>query len=157
MMNFVASRLNAMKSTLRKFSRDTRGTIIIMLALAMPLLVGFLGLAVDVTNWYLSKREAQTAADAAALAGAYQLYHTNDTGIAYTAAHSGAGNNGFQNGGAQSVTPQSPPSTGGYTGDSTAVEVTIGESQTLYLASIILGSAVNVSTRAVAAAQRQPG
>lgn len=40
-------------------------------ALAMPMLIGFSGLAVDVAQWYMWKRELQFAVDQAAIAGAF--------------------------------------------------------------------------------------
>ena len=48
-----------------------RGSILILTALALPVLCGGIGLAVDVGNVYLHKTQLQNAADAAALGGAY--------------------------------------------------------------------------------------
>ncbi|WP_199857853.1 Tad domain-containing protein [Erythrobacter sp. EC-HK427] len=42
-----------------------------LVALGMPVLVGGAGLAVDVSQWYVWKREVQYAVDQAAIAGAY--------------------------------------------------------------------------------------
>jgi hypothetical protein len=51
-------------------SRDARGAVIVLVALAMPLMIGMGGLAVDVGNWFMHKRHLQVQADAGALAGA---------------------------------------------------------------------------------------
>jgi Flp pilus assembly protein TadG len=57
---------------LKKLRRDERGNVLILMAAAMPLLVGSAGLAVDTIQWTLWKRQLQRAADSAALAGVYQ-------------------------------------------------------------------------------------
>ena len=49
---------------------DQRGTVAVLMALLLPVLVGGLGLGFEVTNWYLNSRAMQNAADAAAIAAA---------------------------------------------------------------------------------------
>src|SRR3546814_12559781 len=46
---------------------DQRGAIAVITALALPVLLGFAALGVDVAGWYAQARAIQTAADAAAL------------------------------------------------------------------------------------------
>jgi Flp pilus assembly protein TadG len=48
-----------------------RGNVLVLTALGMPILVGGAGFGVDTAQWYLWKRELQTAVDSAALSGAY--------------------------------------------------------------------------------------
>ena len=54
-------------------SRDERGAVMVFVALVMVLLLGFAGLAVDLGNARQQQRNAQSAADAGSLAGAYAL------------------------------------------------------------------------------------
>jgi uncharacterized membrane protein len=54
----------------RSLLRDERGAVGIVAALAAPVLVGIVALGVEVGLWYAVKREAQTAADSAAIAAA---------------------------------------------------------------------------------------
>ncbi len=49
---------------------DRRGNVLMLSALAMPVLVGMAGLAIEGGNWYQVKREMQNAADSAAIAAA---------------------------------------------------------------------------------------
>ena len=49
---------------------DQGGTIAVMMALVLPILVGGLGLGFEATNWYLKSRAMQNAADAAVIAAA---------------------------------------------------------------------------------------
>ena len=50
--------------------RDRRGSTAILFALAMPMLIGALGIGFEVSNWYMVQRGMQNAADAAVLAAA---------------------------------------------------------------------------------------
>ena len=63
----------------------------ITVGLLFPALLGFGVLAVDVGNWYVHKRELQTQADAAALAGAASLKYPCDKSPISAAAESYAG------------------------------------------------------------------
>jgi hypothetical protein len=49
--------------------RDERGGVLVLAALAMPVLILFITFVVDVGNWFEHKRHLQTQADAGALAG----------------------------------------------------------------------------------------
>lgn len=55
----------------RSLRSDKKGNVLLMVASAMPLLVGSAGLAIDTIQLSLLKRHLQRAADSAALAGAY--------------------------------------------------------------------------------------
>lgn len=61
----------AISAVLRKFVRRRDGNAAMLLALALPALIGGGGLAVDVAQWYLWKRDLQFAVDQAATAGAW--------------------------------------------------------------------------------------
>ncbi len=50
--------------------RRESGQVLVLVALASSVLIGFLALSVDVGNLYLARRQAQSAADAAAIVGA---------------------------------------------------------------------------------------
>ena len=50
-----------------------RGAVLVLVTLLLPVLIGFMALAIDVGYLYTVKRKLQTVADAAALACAYQM------------------------------------------------------------------------------------
>lgn len=57
-------------SRLRAFTTNDSGNVVIMTALAMPVLIGVTGLGVEVSYWYVTQRSMQNAADSAAVAAA---------------------------------------------------------------------------------------
>ena len=54
----------------RRPSRRHRGSTIVLVAASLIVIIGALGLAIDLGTFYVARNEAQRAADAAALAGA---------------------------------------------------------------------------------------
>src|SRR5687767_14699484 len=63
--------LHRLRQFILPIARDRRGNVLLTAALALPVMVGGAGLAVDTAQWYLWKRELQLAADTGALSGAY--------------------------------------------------------------------------------------
>jgi Flp pilus assembly protein TadG len=60
------------------FLRDSEGAVAFYVALIIVLLVAFVGIAVDFSRFYTTNSQAQAAADAAAIAAAYQLDGSSD-------------------------------------------------------------------------------
>lgn len=56
-----------------KFFRDRQGSVLIMIALTLPVLFGVLAFAVDLSNLYYNKNKIQMVADAAALGAVLSL------------------------------------------------------------------------------------
>src|SRR4029453_340427 len=75
----MARRLAAI---LRSLVADERGNVLAMTAVGIPLLLGCGGLAVDTIQWVSAKRELQSAADAAAIAGVFGLIQTGEMEVA---------------------------------------------------------------------------
>lgn len=65
--------------------KSQRGQVLIVVAVAITVLFLFVGLAVDVGFWYGERRKMQNAADAGALAGAYEICHGDPTQYADSA------------------------------------------------------------------------
>ena len=62
------------------FVNDTRGATAVILAITMSAMVGLAGLGVETGLWFSEKRQYQTAADAAAVSGAFLLAAADSTG-----------------------------------------------------------------------------
>lgn len=127
---------------------DESGQAIVFVALSVAMLLGFAALAADVGSLFYSKREMQTAADAAAIAGASELSYQNsgDTGDVTAAAEEDASQNGFTSG----VTVNSPPLYGPNAGNAAYVEVIISQAETSPFLGYWGWSPMTVTARAVA-------
>lgn len=139
----------------KQFLGDTSGASFVYLGMALAALTGFAGLAVDVGHWYSTQRSAQSAADSAAVAAAFEVYWGGDEASARIVAKEQAALNGFDAPEA-TVTVNSPPSSGPSSGDTGAVEVIIDRPTTGFFSAIFQQKLpVNIRTRAVAS--RVPG
>ncbi len=83
-----------------------RGTVASVVALLTPVIVGVSALTLDGGLMYLQRRQAQSIADASALAGAYTYYNTSNYALAQSAAIAMAGQNGVTITAAQVTSPQ---------------------------------------------------
>ncbi len=81
------------KGIFRRFAGDSRGNVLIILAIALPVMLAMLGLGFEIAQWYQTKRSLQNAADAAALAAA-----TNGASTASDDAKATAASYGFSDG-----------------------------------------------------------
>ena len=90
---------------------DDRGAIAVYAALAMPLLLGSIGLGVDVGLTYSSRQSAQARAqaDAAAMSAAPELARGKTVDEARTSATHDAGENGFVEARGDTIAVNSPP------------------------------------------------
>jgi Flp pilus assembly protein TadG len=145
--------------TKRPRAAADRGQILIMTALMLPALIGFMGLALDVGYAYDYKQQMQIAADSAAVTAAL-LLKSNSTATQTqldTAAQADATGNGFTNG-SNSTTVTTTKSPGvnapcniySYLNDSTAVRVQITQPQNTFLAQILGFTQWSISACAVA-------
>jgi len=138
----------------RKSRRLARGQVLLLAAMAMVVLIGFVALATDMGLLWSQRRQMQTAADAAAIAGVSAL--RNSESIA-SAADEVASLNGFTNGtNSAIVTVNNPPASGPYSGNSNYVEVVIAQAEPTYFLRALGYNAINVSTRAVSGAVNGP-
>lgn len=111
---------------------DERGSVAIITALTMPVLIGFMALGAETGYWYIEERKLQHAADVAAHAGAVRLMQGDVKGAAEVAALHVALASGYEPGTFTFNTP--------YNGDASKVEVILTETKTRYL-SALFGSA----------------
>ena len=72
-----------------------RGMVAVLVALLLPVVVGVMALSLDGGLLYLQRQKAQSAADAAALAGAYQLYNGSNFSVAQSSAIAMGAQNGY--------------------------------------------------------------
>jgi hypothetical protein len=146
---FGSKRAAAMRRY-QAWKADNRGASIIIFALSLPILIGFIGLGVETSYWYLERRELQEAVDSAALAGAFEkLQNGSVTQIRLdSAAGAAIARSGFSN--PTTITISNPPVSGIFIGDSSAVEAVLKESYGTHFAAVLGLSTLDIETRAVA-------
>jgi Flp pilus assembly protein TadG len=137
-------RIDALLDMITRFLRDNRGATAAMVAAALPVLIGFEALGVETGLWYMVKRQNQSAADAAAIAAAYEVIGggTNVAGDLTPVVSAAAAQNGYTGTAPQIVYPYS---------DSTVangVAVVLRRSARALFGSIFLPS-VTIATKAV--------
>jgi Flp pilus assembly protein TadG len=145
---------------MRLSSQSTRrlGTVAVLTAACMVLLLSIVAIAVDGGTLLSERRHAQATADAAALAAATDLftnYWTNNgadpNGSAKTSALATASANGYTNDGTTSiVTVNIPPQSGFYVGQAGYAEVIVQYNETRGFSNIFTSGTIPVKARAVA-------
>lgn len=143
-------RWRALPAAVRGVLRDQAGATIIIYALTLPALIGFAGLAVEVGQWYDARTKLQTAADAGALAGAWELKDGGSTTKAVSVADEAVGKNPVTT---NSITVATPPTSGAYAGNAKAVQVTLTQQQVPLFSALFNVSAFNISATATALVQ----
>jgi Flp pilus assembly protein TadG len=138
--------LASSKALVLRFARDKSGSYLIIGALMMPVLVGFVGLGTDYGLWVYTHQSAQSATDSAAVSAA-----TGNTADLTVQANAVTSSYGFVNGvqGA-TVTVNQPPKSGAYTTVSNAVEVIITQQREPLFSSLFMSNGVTISARSVA-------
>jgi Flp pilus assembly protein TadG len=127
-----------------------RGQALIIVALAAVGLFAFTSLAVDGGIVFSKKRQAQNAADAAALAGGLALIRSDST-TAINAAYASTVKNAFNNDAiSNEVHVYNPPVDGPYTGQNDYIQVKILVHVTTYLTRVIGRDHVDTAVEAIA-------
>ena len=135
------------EALLARFARDKSGSYLIIAALMMPVLVGFVGLGTDYGVWVYTHQSVQSAADSAAVSAATADKAADVTvqASAVTALY------GFVDGtnGATVVVNQ-PPKTGSRSTTANAVEVIVTQQRAPLFSAAFLSRPVIISARSVA-------
>lgn len=136
-------------ATVKRLHRSRRGSVAIMVGLALPVVVGMAALGTEITFLLIKQRQLQVVADAAAFNAAVAIqkgYPNFAVEARATAAYLG-----FQDATkGVTITPNSPPASGPNVNNPKAVEVIISQPQTLILAALFSNTQYNVTSRAVA-------
>lgn len=129
-------------------ARNDRGNVLILTAMGLPIMLGGAGFGVDTAQWYMWKRELQTAVDAAALSGAFSLAQGFDE---VARANAELARNVDVVTLKSSSVALGPWTTGGIAEPDVAVTVTASMERALPFSSMFLASPPTISARATAA------
>ncbi len=134
-----------------KSKANERGQAIVLLAVGFVMLLGFTALAIDGGMVYADRRQAQNAADSAALAAALAIVNGQDWSAA---ALNRASSNGYDNNGVtNTVQVFHPPASGQYAGDAEYVQVIITADVDTALIHFVYSGPVKNTVEAVARAK----
>jgi Flp pilus assembly protein TadG len=134
-----------------RFIYRNRGSITIMTAILMPMILGLAALSIDYGLWLYQKRQLQTIADAAAIGATIAIKQgKSNSALAY--ATTDAALNGFVVGGGKTLKLYTPPTSGTHVGNQNAVEVVLTMPTKSYFSTMILPNAPTISCTSVATA-----
>jgi hypothetical protein len=130
---------------------DQSGASFVITALAFPVILGMAGLGLDAAMWYQDKRENQTLADNATVAGTIALSRdaTLTKAALETIVRDSTADNGFVHGTHGQVIVNSPPASGPNVGNAGYVEVLVQQPGKLFFAQMILSAPITIQARAV--------
>jgi hypothetical protein len=133
---------------MKKWANES-GQAVVMTALAVFCVMGFTGMGIDVGMLFQAKRAMQTAADAAAIAGAQQYVY--DQSLYVSAGKAASAANGYTDGTNGVTVTVGPPTTGPHAGMAGAVQAVVSQPRSTFFMKILGFGTVPVSARAVAA------
>lgn len=147
MLSHFKTRRGCNRRSVAVARRDEAGQAIVVVALALVAILGILGLATDMGYMRCTKRQLQTAADAAAMAGAAELPYSDVT----SAAQADSAANGYTNGtNGVTVTVNNPPLAGQHIGNASYVEAIVAKATPTFFAKAFGVRTVTLQARAVA-------
>jgi Flp pilus assembly protein TadG len=131
-------------------TRNERGVVLALVAMLATVILGFLGLSLDVGQLHWTRVRAQTAADSAVLAALREQQRGGSFGDAQAAGLNDAGLNGFVHSADQTAVVVQRPTAGPLAGDSTAFEAVVTRTVPAMLLRFLGVEATTVSARAAA-------
>ena len=138
-----------MTRTLARLARDEDGATLATTAMLLMVLVGFLGVGLDIGIAYTARRSAQNAADSAAYSAAVAAADGASDLVAQ--AQGVAARYGLSNGaGGVTVQVNNPPTSGGHAGDPQAVEVIVTRPAEGFFSTLFVPNPQPIRARAVA-------
>jgi hypothetical protein len=139
MLRVISRKLAAIRVRSRRLVRDEAGSIVTYMVI-VPVLAGAAAIGVETGEFYQLKRGMQSAADAAAIAGAIDRLNGATSSIVTDGKYA-AQRNGFTDGvNTVVVTINSPPTSGPNIGTTGAVEAIVTKSQKYSLGGVLFAS-----------------
>lgn len=135
-------------SFVKRFTKDKRGATVLIFAISLPILIGFLGLGSEVGYWYVNQRNMQTAADFGAYTAAVELRGNKAESWAVTQGTNEALDNGAD-GGLDAISVNIPPLSGAISSND-AAEVIIVRTLPRLFSALFVDQPLSITARAVA-------
>jgi Flp pilus assembly protein TadG len=126
-----------------------KGNVGVIFALASPVVIGGAAFSVETSYWYFKQHQLQGAADNAAFAASLENRNGSSIDVIDAAASKVAGQNGFD-ASTGTITVQTPPTSGAYAGDGSAVSVTLTQPQKRFFTQLFSNAPVMITVNATA-------
>lgn len=126
--------------------KNQAGSVMVLWAVTLSATLAMIGIGVETGNWYLVKRNLQSASDAASIAAAYE----NNSSSRISSANTEMTRNGFGSGAGVTITVNNPPASGSYSANSSAVEIIASQPQAKMFSSIFMSQTPTITARSVA-------
>ncbi|QQS12037.1 MAG: VWA domain-containing protein [Rhodospirillales bacterium] len=139
-----------MRKTLRVLGYEDRGSMMVIGAFALPVMMGGLALAVDTGLWYSEKRKLRQVSDFVSIGAARLMGDGQTLQTARTVAIKDAQRNGFVVDANHTLVVNSPPTTGPSAGVAGKVEVIVTSDLPSAFAKALFGISRTISSRSVA-------
>jgi len=150
-LEYAKRRLEAAFRNALALVDDRCGGALVVAAFLLPVIAGFAGLGVDLTNWYSQRRAMQNMADGAAISATHAVMAGSSAQAVADAAEAGAVQNGWDPALGYTVQTFAPPEGGMYPGLTQAAEVRVARAVPLYFLGALGMEPVNVTARATGA------
>jgi hypothetical protein len=131
-------------------NQNESGQSLVLIMVSLTVLIGFLGLAIDVGTLYRTKQNAQIAADAAAVAATMDYMYTASVSSAQAAGKAASKANGYENGVNGVTVAVNMPPTSGPNQTIKFAEAIVTKTKTMSFAALVKHSSMLVAARAVA-------
>ena len=138
---------------MRRFTKAYKGQVSVIFAIALVGLIGILGLSIDAGYVMAERRQAQSAADSAALAAALALYDEQFGAITPSGQNYATENSDAL---AADVQVSWPPATGAYSGDQKYVQVSMSQEVRKFFVGALYSGDWKVSASATAGIETKP-
>ena len=138
---------------IKRLARDQSGAAAIYAVISLPVLIGFVGLGVDVAMWQVAKRQTEQMADAAAVAGGVEIIRLRKAQLTIEvnpASLEAAIGNGYDPARGDTIAIYNPPISGDWIGVDEAVEVVITTPGPKLFSSLLNPDIGPITSRAVA-------
>ena len=146
----LASAWRLSRGVVGRIRRDRRGAYSMLVALLMPVLVGFTALGTESGLWLYTHQQMQSASDSAALSAAL-AYAVGNTNAVTTEGQATAATYGFTDStGGTKVQVNVPPLSGPNVNTAGAVEVIVSQPQVRLFTALFSSGNVPISARSVA-------
>lgn len=140
---------------LRRVVLDSRGGVLMIVALVLPILIGALGYGLEVAQLYMVRERMQNASDSGAITAA-RAYASSQSADLDEEARVAIAEYGFQLSNGSTIAVNEPPTSGSYAGQEGFIEVSISQPQPRSFSRIFGSTDIMVATRSVARVSPTP-